>query len=78
NSYGQIAQAAKTPSAQNDLALIFSYMRMLDPASVVREGEFATAQNAAGVPDQIRNAYNKAVNGERLNPEQRTGFVSSA
>ncbi|CAM4320914.1 lytic transglycosylase domain-containing protein [Stenotrophomonas indicatrix] len=78
NSYGQIAQAAKSPSAQNDLALIFSYMRMLDPASVVREGEFATAQNAAGVPDQIRNAYNKAVNGERLNPEQRTGFVSSA
>nr|WP_180165439.1 lytic transglycosylase domain-containing protein [Stenotrophomonas sp. SbOxS2]NYT98289.1 lytic transglycosylase domain-containing protein [Stenotrophomonas sp. SbOxS2] len=78
NSYRQIEQAATNPSAQNDLALIFSYMRMLDPASVVREGEFATAQNAAGVPDQIRNAYNKAINGERLNPEQRTGFVSSA
>jgi len=78
NSYRQIEQAATNPSAQNDLALIFSYMRMLDPASVVREGEFATAQNAAGVPDQIRNSYNKAINGERLNPEQRTGFVSSA
>lgn len=78
NSYAQIEQAAKTPSAQNDLALIFSYMRMLDPTSVVREGEFATAQNAAGVPDQIRNAYNRAISGERLNPEQRQGFVASA
>lgn len=78
NSYAQIEQAAQRPSAQNDLALIFSYMRMLDPTSVVREGEFATAQNAAGVPDQIRNAYNRAANGERLNPEQRKGFVASA
>lgn len=78
NSYEQIAQAAKNPSAQNDLALIFSYMRMLDPTSVVREGEFANAQNAAGVPDQIRNAYNRAISGQRLNPDQRTGFVSSA
>jgi hypothetical protein len=78
NSYAQIEQAAQSPSAQNDLALIFSYMRMLDPTSVVREGEFATAQNAAGVPDQIRNAYNRAANGERLNPEQRKGFVASA
>lgn len=78
NSYEQIAQAAKNPSAQNDLALIFSYMRMLDPTSVVREGEFANAQNAAGVPDRIRNEYNRLRDGQRLNPEQRTGFVNSA
>lgn len=78
NSYEQIAQAAKNPSAQNDLALIFSYMRMLDPTSVVREGEFANAQNAAGVPDRIRNEYNRLRDGQRLNPEQRIGFVNSA
>jgi len=58
--------------------MIFAYMKMLDPGSVVREQEFANAQNAAGVPDQVRNAYNKALRGERLNPEQRAQFLSSA
>ena len=51
---------------------------MLDPGSVVREGEFATAQNAGGVDSSIRNWYNKLINGERLQPEQRTMFSSRA
>lgn len=79
NSYDIISDVSKKPaSAQNDLSLIFSYMKMLDPGSVVREGEFANAQNTAGVPDQIRNLYNRARTGERLNNDQRKGFASSA
>lgn len=65
-------------SAMNDLGLIFSYMRALDPLSVVREGEQASAQNAAGVPDQIRNAYNRLVSGRRLTPEQRADMEKTA
>lgn len=77
-AFNQIRAVAKKPSAQNDIALIFSYMKMLDPGSVVREGEFATAQNAAGIPDRIRNAFNAAQNGERLNRQQRSEMVKSA
>jgi len=43
-----------------------------------REGEFANAQNAAGVPDQIRNLYNRALSGQRLNPNQRADFIAQA
>lgn len=68
----------KEPTAADDLSLIFSYMKMLDPGSVVREGEFATAQNTAGVPDQVVNAYNKALSGKRLNPTQRDQFTRTA
>jgi len=77
-AYQSINAAAADPSAAGDLALIFSYMRMLDPGSTVREGEFANAQNAAGIPDRIKNLYNRAVNGERLNDNQRTDFVGQA
>jgi len=77
-SYEQIKGLAGHPSAANDLTLIYSYMKMLDPGSTVREGEFATAQNAASIPDQIRNQWNKAVSGERLNPEQRKQFLQGA
>lgn len=78
DAYERIQRSSQAPSAAGDLSLIFNYMKLLDPGSVVREGEFATAQNAAGIPDRIRNAYNRAINGERLNPDQRTDFLSQA
>lgn len=78
DAYTRVESSAKDPSAAGDLALIFNYMKMLDPGSVVREGEFATAQNAAGVPDQVRNMFNRILSGERMNPDQRTDFVSRA
>lgn len=65
-------------SAAGDLSLVYSFMKALDPGSVVRETEFATAQNAAGVPDRVRNIYNKALSGERLTPEQRAEFKKQA
>jgi hypothetical protein len=45
---------------------------------VVREGEFATAQNAAGVPDRVLNLYNRVLSGERLNKSQRDAFKGQA
>lgn len=77
-SYDKVKRAANSGTAAGDLSLIFGFMKLLDPGSVVREGEFATAQNAAGVPDRIRNAYNAAIDGQRLNPEQRKQFVDTA
>lgn len=78
NAYSQLKAIAEKPSAAGDLSFVFSYMKMLDPESVVREGEFANAQNAAGVPDQVRNLYNRAMSGERLNPTQRAQFLDTA
>lgn len=78
SAYGKVKAAASQPSAAGDLSLIFAYMRILDPTSVVREGEFANAQNAAGVPDMVRNLYNRAISGERLNERQRADFVNQA
>lgn len=70
--------ARREPTPADDIALIFGYMKTIDPTSVVRETEFATAQNAAGVPDRIRNAFNQAMNGQRLNATQREEFIRSA
>ncbi|WP_018898894.1 hypothetical protein [Rhizobium sp. 2MFCol3.1] len=77
-SFDRIASSAKQDNGAGDLGIIYGYMKVLDPGSVVREGEFATAEQASGVPTQILNLYNKAVNGERLTPEQRKMFVSAA
>jgi hypothetical protein len=75
-SYGRILSAED--SAVGDLALVYGYMKMLDPGSVVREGEFATAENSGGIPEKLRNIYNKALNGERLQQSQRSAFKGQA
>jgi hypothetical protein len=76
SAYGRVLSSED--SAVGDLSLIFGYMKMLDPGSVVREGEFATAQNAAGVPERVMNIYNKVASGERLNKSQREAFKGQA
>jgi hypothetical protein len=78
SSYQKIRAGAKQNSAAGDLSLVFAYMKLLDPGSVVREGEFANAENAAGVPDRIRAQYNKIKNGERLAQTQRRDFIETA
>ena len=77
-AYRKIEEATKVPSAAGDVSLVFAFMKILDPGSVVREGEFATAQNAAGVPDRIRAQYNQAMKGEKLAPTQREDFLNQA
>ncbi len=74
----KVRQAAQNPSAAGDLSLIFNFMKILDPGSTVREGEFATAQNAASVTDRIRAQYNRVTRGERLIKKTRQDFVDTA
>jgi len=78
DAYGRIQSSASDPSPAGDLSMIFNYMKMLDPGSVVRESEFATAQNAASVPEKVRSIWNRALTGEKLTPTQRADFTNRA
>ena len=77
-AYTRIIKSAKDPSAAGDLALIFNYMKVLDPASVVRESEFAAAAKAGGLGPRIQAAVEQIERGTRLAPEQRADFVNRA
>src|SRR4029450_11758418 len=44
----------------------------------VREGEYATAQNAGSIPERITAIYNRAIKGEKLDPNVRAQFVQEA
>jgi len=65
-AYEKMRAAAEDPSPAGDIALLYAYMKILDPTSVVRESEFATGQNAGSLPQQLMNQYQRVVNGERL------------
>jgi hypothetical protein len=78
NGYEKVRASSQLDSGPGDISMIFAYMKMLDPTSVVREGEFATAENAGGVGQQISNIYNRLLSGERLTPELRKQFLAAA
>lgn len=78
DSMNKITAMAKDDSGASDMSLIFNYMKMLDPASTVKEGEYASAEKTTGIPGRLTNLYNKAIDGAFLNPEQRTEFVKAA
>lgn len=78
DNYQKVVSGAELGSGVGDLAIVYGYMKMLDPTSVVREGEFATAENAGGIPEWIRNSYNKAATGERLSDDLRQEFIDGA
>jgi hypothetical protein len=74
-TYNNIKASADTGNGPGDIALITSFMKMLDPGSVVRETEFATARDTAGLFTQLENRLQKAKNGALLNDAQRKEYV---
>jgi hypothetical protein len=74
-AFGRIIASTDNPSPAGDLALIFNYMKLLDPGSVVRESEFATAAASGSYGERIRAAVNKINTGERLSEEMRQDFL---
>ena len=77
-SFGRVQASVANPSPAGDLSLIFNYMKMLDPGSVVRESEFAQAAATGSLGQRFVAVGTKLREGKRLTPEQRADFYDSA
>lgn len=78
DSYRRIESTSKLGTGFGDLAMIFSFMKVLDPGSTVREGEFANAQEAMGLLQKYRNVPRQWWTGTRLTAEGRAGILAAA
>jgi hypothetical protein len=70
-------EGAKLNSGPGDIALIFAFQRALEPGNVnsVREGEFATASEAAGTLQKYKNLPRQFFKGDRLSDDGRQFFL---
>jgi hypothetical protein len=75
-TFNTLQASASSANGPGDIALITGFMKMLDPGSVVRETEFATARDTAGLFTQLQNRLEKAQNGQLLSPKQRQEYVA--
>ena len=73
-----LSEIAKTPSAATDIGMVFQFMKILDPGSVVRETEYATAAKAAGMPERMVGFIERIQSGQFLTPSQRQDFLNTA
>lgn len=80
----------KNHTAGSDLSLIFAFMRILDPSSVVRESEFETAKSAQEkwkvyyegkglpIPEILKAKLAELTEGQMLLPSSRRDFLKQA
>lgn len=82
NKIQTIKETYNNPNAgslgPSDLSLMFTFMKILDPTSVVREGEQASFKNAGSVPDKIRSQYNSLLKGGTISPNLRNEYLKTA
>ena len=78
SSHKKLITSLKRQSGVGDMSAIFVYMKMLDPGSVVRESEFAQAQQTAGAVEILIARMNQNAKGDKLSPDQRTEFLALA
>lgn len=79
--FNRVSGSAKNPTPAGDLSLIFAYMKMLDPQSVVRESEFRVAETARPMLEKAGLSWNRLQSvweGKRLTDSQRADFLSRA
>jgi hypothetical protein len=79
-TFSNIKASAGAKTGPGDIALITGFMKMLDPGSVVRETEFATARDTAGLFESLKNDAQKLESGQlfTLNSTQRQKYVDLA
>ena len=76
-SYGRL-RSSNGQKGVSDIALLYGYMKMLDPGSVVRESEFATGKAAGSLPDYLEAAYKSVASGEKLSSNVRDQITKQA
>lgn len=79
DAYGNIQTFYNNPGSVSDKALVVAFAKILDPTSVVREGESAAIANAGSLTEGMRQMLlNTLAGGGNLPPEIRTEILNLA
>jgi hypothetical protein len=76
--YKSMAETAGRDSKASDLNLVYGLGKIMDPTSVVREGEMIMVKNTASLPDWLQGAISSLNGGAALTPETRKAIMTEA
>lgn len=78
SAFENIRSAAKANDGAGDMSLLYSYVKLLDPTSVVRESEFATAAASGSFGERVQGAVARVLSGARMPETLRDSFIREA
>jgi hypothetical protein len=73
-----IAALSKSKTGIADIGIVYSLVKVLDPASAVKEGEITLSQSANPAAQKIADAWNNAKQGRMGNDEKNRQILSAA
>lgn len=76
--YKSMIETAGRDSKASDLNLVYGLGKIMDPNSVVREGEMVMVKNTASLPDWLQGAISQLNGGAALRPETRNAIMQEA
>lgn len=78
NQYRAMQNAVQNPSAKGDTALLYSFFKVLDPESTVREGELDLVMSSRSIPDKLKGYAQRLQSGQVLTPSERADLLAQA
>lgn len=76
--YRSMFETADRDSKASDLNLVYGLGKIMDPTSVVREGEMVMVNNTSSLPDWLQGAISSVNGGAKLTPETRQALMREA
>lgn len=76
--YRSIVKSATTDTGASDLDMVYGIAKILDPTSVVREGEIQMAGSTGGTVAMFQGLINQINGGAKLAPETRARLLDMA
>jgi hypothetical protein len=76
--YRSMVETADRDTRASDLNLVYGLGKIMDPTSVVREGEMVMVKNTASLPDWVQGAIARLNGGAGLKPETRKAIMAEA
>jgi hypothetical protein len=78
DAFSNIETASRSNTGAGDMSMLYSFVKLLDPNSVVRESEFAAAAASGSFGERIQGAVQRLTTGERLPDTLRNSFLTEA
>lgn len=74
-----MTEAAKNDTKAADMNIVYGIAKLMDPGSVVREGEQVIVRDTANLPEQVKGLISSVISGTgRLTAETRRGLLKEA
>jgi len=77
-AYQTMYNAATNPSQKGDTTMLYTFFKVLDPQSTVREGEIEMIKQSRSIPEKFKGMAIKLAKGETLLESERSDLLNQA